>query len=127
MNVVKLKKGRYLIGDPCYIFSNRHLSEWHNFLDRNHILKYGDTRATGYEQEACIFSTAYGDGVYSDNEQLEYTVDSGLIGAVHYTEGHQVPENMHVYRFDVPVECFNDDGILHFGSVVINTKENGDE
>lgn len=119
MNIVKLKKGRYLIGDPCYQFTGRPHAEWHKFLSVNNLFE--DTQGTGYEQELAVFGTAWGDGAYFDNEGIEYPVDAGLIGAVHYVEGTEVPDGNHVYSFDTPFECFNDNGILHFGNVVIDT------
>lgn len=72
--------GRYYVGDLCYVLNK----SWREVFDLTfeiHTVKNGVfTLKDG--REFAIFSTAYGDGNYSDNYQNDYPVDSGTIGCI---------------------------------------------
>lgn len=83
-----LPAGTYLVGDPCYAFDHALRQNWLDWLadawkekgvdrDRLNIL---DGRVKGMRIAAS--RTAYGDGVYYDQDGHVYAVDAGLLGAV---------------------------------------------
>lgn len=126
-----LKSGKYYVGDPCYIFD----ASWDKAIS--------DTSC--FESEVCeLFGkqvycggTAYGDGLYTDNFGREYAVDAGLIGILpiemieidkHVTlEEIEKSDIMHVVDFDKDFKVWIEDGIFHFGDIVIDTKEDDEE
>lgn len=74
-----MKAGRYWIGDLCYVLGNR----WDEVCDiviKDHTCLSGEFELNGVP--FAMYSTAYGDGVYSDNSGRSYPVDSGSIGCV---------------------------------------------
>jgi hypothetical protein len=116
--------GTYYIGDLCYVLHER----WEEFCD---ISFNSHERLDGKHQfkdgtEFVAFGTAYGDGAYLDNKGNEYGVDAGLIGAVKVDAIIDQGENNvsfgHIHTFDAPWEAYADDGVLHFGKIVIDTK-----
>lgn len=73
----QLPAGKYYIGDPCYIFSE----SWDDLLGvvsfDGDIEEYKTYQLWGH-------STAFGDGMYDDQNDNEYCVDSGVLAAVPY-------------------------------------------
>ncbi len=67
----------FVITDICYVLSEEHYTnswgEKHNYSD-------GVFEINGFR--FAVGSTAYGDGVYFDNEAHKYPVDAGNIGLV---------------------------------------------
>jgi hypothetical protein len=117
-----LPAGKYLIGDPCYFFSDKPHEDWLNFLEQNDFLdNEGKGVLTGTDLSVVVFGTKYGDGLYKDEYNNEYGVDSGLIGIIPYTEESDIPSLMHLIQFDKDFECINNNGYLHFGDIVIDT------
>lgn len=82
---ILLPNGRYVIGDPCYsLGSNRTIWDVvvYEAMDdaRNPSFK---ATLDGEDFTIAVFSTAYGDGVYSaEGTDTRFPVDAGLIGAV---------------------------------------------
>ena len=79
-----------------------------------------------------MFNTAYGDGVYNDQNLDDYPVDSGNIGAILLSDILDTPENQHqgygqVHTFERDVTCDTDAGTLRFGHVYIYTNDSDDE
>lgn len=92
---VTLKKGKYWVGDPCYIFSDDAWTELCNqmfgnrnnteFDDSNHVrvveVKFENKNFTCY-----LFGTAYGDGSYpfKFNGKFKDTlgVDAGMLSVI---------------------------------------------
>ena len=74
---ITTKKG-FFIGDPCYVI---HDEQWSDYVDA-----YIEARDKGYAhfnfngKNVGVTNTAYGDGVYYDEEENIYPVDAGLIG-----------------------------------------------
>ena len=110
--------GDYVIGDPAYTISKD--------------LKDECRRNLRYEQpfllqgsQCLVFSTAYGDGTYPDQDGFEYPVDSGAIGMIpaRLTEVDEHTRELvkHV-SFDQRMECSADyrRNILKFGHITIN-------
>jgi hypothetical protein len=143
-----LPAGKYLVGDPCYSFTNdsgRTNGDdlWMEWLDtawkdvdanRVRILE-GEIR--GFRIAAS--GTAFGDGHYDDQDGHGYPVDAGLIGAVPleairvlYPEyaglaGEAVAEktSTRLVEFDRPFHVsYEEDGTVDVGGVRVMT---GDE
>lgn len=73
-----LPKGTYYIGDPCYVFNNEswaELLEKANYFLNEEVVEF---------KNMLVFSggTTFGDGHYLSNVGMEFSVDSGTIGAV---------------------------------------------
>lgn len=116
--------GRYYIGDLCYVMH----PEWDEFceltiqgercLDGEFTLKDGRRFAS--------FGTAYGDGTYRSNIGTEHSVDAGLIGCIRVED---ICDNTYddierlgaIVEFDQPFEVSEDQGLIVFGHVQIET------
>ena len=75
-NIARLKRGSYIISDPCYVMSD---------ADYEDVIEVGNE--TGYDIVNYpydeIFICGVGDdGIYMDNKGNKYGVDSGMIGAI---------------------------------------------
>lgn len=82
---ILLPNGSYVIGDPCYsIGSNRKIWDAVVYEGMNDARNPAFTAIlNGEEFTVAVFSTAYGDGVYSaEGTDAKFPVDAGLIGAV---------------------------------------------
>jgi hypothetical protein len=116
--------GRYYIGDLCYVMH----PEWdefceltikgHQCLDGEFVLKDGRRFAT--------FGTAYGDGTYRSNIGTEHSVDAGLIGCIRVedirdTQYDNIEDLGAIVEFDAPFEVSEDQGLIVFGHVQIET------
>lgn len=129
----KLKKGKYYVGDPCYIFNK----SWNKVLDDTNYFKNNEIVKV-FGKECIVGSTAYGDGTYTDNYGRDYNVDSGLIGVLpvslisedkKYTlkqiENHK---GMHIIEFKEDFEVSISVGVFVFGAIIIDTtNDNSDE
>lgn len=134
-----LDPGTYLIGDPCYSFSNALPHEvWMkwledtNYLDEQRIL---DGSVKGMRIAAS--TTRHGDGTYPDQDGFMYDVDAGLLGAVriefletlHPTlvgksrEELEEATGMRVVEFDrsFHIEYDENSGTVTIGHIVIST------
>jgi hypothetical protein len=123
---MKLKKGTYYVGDPCYIFGK----SWSDFL--NMLRFFGDCDIVKVFGEECIAGrTAYGDGSYFDNFGRKYCVDSGLVGILPISlidkdrvvtlEKIEESKCMHIIDFSEDFEVSIYNGVFNFGNVIINT------
>ncbi len=129
---VTVPAGTYFLGDPCYAVPDE---DWMPLLescdyfnaDRN------DTgspvgRVRGFEVLA--FGTKYGDGEYLDQYGKSYPVDAGLIGLTPVgliaDTGYALPLGQ-IVSFDRETLCYEDDGILTFGHIVINTRDEDED
>lgn len=125
---INLKKGKYYIGDPCYVFNE----SWSDVLDITHHFYDGDKyKIKNYTVVGA--STAYGDGIYEDNFERKYAVDAGLIaimpvGILKIDNKITKKEIMksdrkHIIDFkeDFSVECGH--GKFLFGDIEIDTNE----
>ena len=118
-----LPPGDYYLGDPCYV-----VQDWEDFLtefwkfDRGGVFKFqGKTCAAFY--------TKYGDGQYEVVEGAWGTlpVDAGMIGMIPMS----IAGDAGVAGVDVelrqPAKCWESDGWLHFGDIVVNTTDEDQE
>lgn len=113
-----LPAGEYYIGDPCYV-----IDSWDEFLapfwmqePRGGVFDFD-----GYPVAA--FYTLYGDGYYTLEPGGEgLPVDAGMIGAIPVvlmTKGGEADGAL--VSFDEPFECYEINGVLHFGDYTVET------
>lgn len=76
---MKIPKGEYFLGDPCYCFGKK----WSDILDETDFFNRSKVMETEAGPKILMaFNTAHGDGTYEDQYGNEYSVDAGLIGLV---------------------------------------------
>ena len=120
-HTVVIPPGEYWVGDPCYAYNDDGL--WMpllgscGFLDDSPLAQVGDNWFVA-------FPTAYGDGVYRDQDGREYGVDAGLIGVVPVDSvepGDTTLYAMHLVTFPHETRMYSEDGKIHIGRIVIDT------
>lgn len=123
--------GEYYIGDLCYVIDDEVWDEVVDCIYPSHTAEAVGKFTLKDGREFVIFSTAYGDGVYSDNRgNSKYGVDSGTIGCINLKDIPNVTNpgsDGHIHRFDTAFDCDESNGILRFGHIVINTSDEEDE
>lgn len=119
----KMPAGKYFVGDLCYVMHN----EWDEACNLMFDPMNGDgsdgTFTLKDGRRFAIFGTAYGDGVYDDQEGREYPVDSGSIGCIKVEDLTEEidPELGHVIDFPNDFYVKKNGGELIFGRVWIDT------
>jgi hypothetical protein len=121
--------GKYYIGDLCYVMH----PEWTEVC---RLFFPVDAPPKGVEGEFTLadgrrfasFATAYGDGEYRSSINTSHSVDSGSIGCI---RAEDIRDNEYsqetlaelgaFVEFDQPFEVSNDQGMLTFGHVQIET------
>lgn len=123
---VIVPKGTYYLGDPCYSVPDE---LWDELLQDSDYFNKPSGTVAGHTVYA--FGTKYGDGVYQDKRGREYPVDAGLIGLVpEALATKEMPLDLdfaHLIRFDHPTICSDNDGVLKFGHIIIDTNDEEDE
>jgi hypothetical protein len=76
-----MKSGRYYVGDLCYVMDDKEWDEFCNITIKGNNSIDGEFEMADGRKFA-TYSTAYGDGVYRDQYNNEYSVDAGLIGCI---------------------------------------------
>lgn len=126
MSNLKMPAGNYYIGDLCYVMHN----EWDEVCE----LLFAGRTDHGCNQgvftlkdgrKFAIFNTAYGDGVYQDQYNRDYMVDSGSIGCFRVEDIEYNDQNnkalSHVFDFTQEFEVDTDGATLTFGHIIIDT------
>lgn len=72
-----LPPGRYYIGDPSYPFQDE---TWDRILDELNL--FSAELLTWQGRDFWAGSTKWGDGTYTDQNGVEYAVDTGQIGII---------------------------------------------
>ena len=132
INPGALAAGHYYIGDLSYLDDRIVLWEdclaaiapndnWKNL--QSGILK--TSKGTAFAS----FSTFYGDGIFYDQYEYEYGVDSGRLGAFPIPEDQiDITETRlgNIFRFDEDFTCSYDEetGVVRFGDIEIKTHYN---
>ncbi len=116
----RLPAGKYFIGDPCYVFND---DTWDTLCE-----KHLDAMSTGeiFEfngHQVWSHSTAYGDGVYGDQNGAEYGVDAGLLGIVPIAliEDPAGEELGTMIEFQRSVVVSYENGTFYIGHITIKT------
>ena len=117
----RLPAGIYFIGDPMCVLDKE---TWRDDVYMKQEI---------YDRGLCIwkYKTYWGDGVYYDQYDNKYGVDSASIGAVHIDQ--VVPDKLFyvyekcaygtLYHFDKDFDCVWEDGVFRIGHFEINTRE----
>jgi hypothetical protein len=108
---------RYVIGDLCNALS---ADEWQDYCFSEQL-----------PEGAFSFHTFTGDGTYLDQENREYGVDSGTIGILPLDKVSDMEKLRTALKYrivqvlDLPTvsedDCYEEDGVIVLGPVVINT------
>lgn len=119
--MITLKKGKYYIGDPCYVFNK----SWIKVLKETDFFE--NTILFGYD--IIGGGTSHGDGTYYDNFLNEYYVDAGLIACLpvellkidNVINENDEPEGYIIYEFEKDFKCEIYNGDFFFGKFFIST------
>lgn len=111
-----MRPGTYLVGDLCYVMH----PQWKEvcnlmFACDNGVLDGEFNLANGVR--FAVHSTAYGDGVYYDEQDRQYPVDAGLIGCIRVEDVYDPEwylEGVHTVEFKNPFELVYDNGLIKF-------------
>jgi len=123
---VKFKAGTYYVGDLCYVINDQN---WEVLGEKTHWFQ-DDDKFEFKGREVFVSSTAYGDGLFRDYQDREYSVDAGLIGVIPFDiiddnktgSGGQII----VFENDFSASC-SDKGIFKIGDITIDTSNDEDE
>ena len=115
----------YIIADPCYVMPDKAYQAMvdsvfssNNELDNVYVYK---------GKQMVVFGTAYGDGGYSNNINANsILVDSGLIACIPTSvlakkSIKDNSKNSVVFTAKSSITCQNDDGILQYGAITVDT------
>jgi hypothetical protein len=135
MNKHTLPTGTYYIGDLGYVMHK----DWSEFCNKSFVKERNPFDVVTLDNKTSVLShsTAYGDGEYYDQYFNEYSVDTGLIGAIAVKDIDQkdlVNLNLgHTFTFSGPVEMDYYDGRIVFtdGAITVeidtdNVPNNGE-
>ena len=111
MNEVKLPAGRYVLSDPCYVLDDDYDDALEGLFNGS-----GEVNING--QRGAIFWTKYGDGCYASSEGHMLGVDAGCIALLPAS----IAEGDTNVTMDSEFTCRNDNGVLWFGNISVNTK-----
>ena len=130
-----LEPGKYWVGDLCYVLDELCGFDWSAFCGwmfdddpsgRQH--EGGPNTVQG--KDLAFHGTAYGDGVYEDQDGRQYGVDAGMIGCVRVQDinltasqkGHCHPCcGGHIIDFPEPFDTSYDSGTIRIGHIEIET------
>lgn len=114
--------GTYYVGDLCYVMDDTEWADFckatihgHTVLDGERVMSDGRLFAS--------YGTAYGDGVYRDEQGREYPVDAGLIGCINVADIKQEIRkgSGHLIDFHQGFGTGYSNGVIHFGNIRIDT------
>lgn len=121
--------GKYYVGDLCYVLHD----SWDEFCDitiSDHKCLEGEFNFKDGRRFAS-FSTKWGDGEYDDQYGRSYAVDAGLIGCISIEDidndlrvlANEVGPRFggHIVEFAGPFDCYEEEGRIHIGDVVVDT------
>jgi hypothetical protein len=125
---------RYYVGDLCYVLHDvwDEVCDLIPFDNSEHEFELEDGR------KFILFSTAYGDGSYTDFAGNSYSVDSGTIGAIKVDEIRDLEGfnstvkngSGHVHEFPAEInkdDCYYEAGMIGIYRVEIDTAEDYEE
>ena len=118
---------KYYVGDLCYVMHD----VWDEVCNISFEPDFDGEGELVDGRKFILFSTAYGDGQYNDQNGLPYAVDSGTIGAIKVDDIRD-PEFVstiehglgHVHEFPAEIDgmdCYYEDGTIRIYTVAIDT------
>jgi hypothetical protein len=122
--------GKYYVGDLCYVMNDEEWREVCNLTIVNHTMVNGEFNLPDGRRFA-MYSTAYGDGEYLDQDGRSYCVDSGSIGCILLSD-IKTQNYKHIEELGNHIEFKNDfvtdgdNGIMRFGHITIDTASMND-
>lgn len=114
---VTMPAGQYWVGDPCYAVPNERWQKWLEAADYENAVRFLLAELDGHP--VLGIGTAYGDGLYTDDQGRDYPVDAGLIGVVPVEVARPDVTGMHLVDFEDDFECRYDDGTIVLGLLVV--------
>jgi hypothetical protein len=113
---MKFEKGKYYVGDLCYIFNDDSWQKICDLLDNEHF-EFKGFKMWNHD-------TAYGDGCYYDADNREYAVDAGLIGIapIEVIEKNYSGDGGQIIEFKTNFEPYYTNGVFCIGDIMIYTK-----
>lgn len=113
----------YYIGDLCYVMHDcwSEVCDLTFFDNSEHEFQLADGR------KFILFTTAYGDGTYTDQYGNQYGVDAGVIGAIKTadirdTGPYEELGTIHTFSREITKEdCFYEEGLIDIFGVRIDT------
>lgn len=128
---IMMSPDEYIIVDPCYVMPDKAYQAMvdsvfssNNELDNVYVYK---------GKQMVVFGTAYGDGGYSNNINANsILVDSGLIACIPTSvlakkSIKDNSKNSVVFTAKSSITCQNDDGILQYGAITVDTVGHDDD
>ena len=133
--LMTMPAGKYYVGDLCYVLHD----SWDQFCDitiqhpkvLNGEFSFKDGR------RFATYCTKWGDGSYEDQFGRDYSVDAGLIGCISIEDiddGQRALAEAvgprfggQIMEFAESFECYERDGKIHFGEIVIDTDPSYDD
>jgi hypothetical protein len=119
--------GKYYIGDLCYVMHDAWDECCDLFFPANHPPRGVEGEFTLKDgRRFASFSTAHGDGTYRSNTGTGHSVDSGSIGCIRIEDIRDnsydnIEELGAIIEFTEPFKVSNEQGLLTFGYVQIET------
>jgi hypothetical protein len=120
-----LPPGTYFIGDPCYVFSR---DAWRRLINQTNCFE--DDDIVNFDgQDMYAFGTSDGDGVYQDQNGVEYGVDSGNLGVVpiELIDNPEGEEHGTTITADEGMRVQHRDGTFWFNNICIKTNSDDEE
>jgi len=116
-----MPKGKYFIGDLCYVLGDDWDEVCDTIIQNNKILEGEFTLKDG--RKFATYSTNYGDGEYESNIKTSHSVDSGSIGCILVSDiKEEIREFLGaIVEFDNDFQTSSNNGIIQFGHVKIDT------
>ena len=131
LTIKTFQPGLYYVGDISYLAGE--VLDWDYIVGmmfpENEDPKYG-TMVDNKGNQFAVLSTMYGDGVFYDEEDYEYAVDSGTIGVYPISRVEDADECFgQVWTFDEEFVCTYDEetGVISVADINIHTNPFEDE
>jgi hypothetical protein len=122
--------GKYYIGDLCYVMH----PQWDEFCSLTIVGNSSEINDGEFSLSNGVriasYCTFYGDGGYFDGDGGYYGVDAGLIGCIRVDDIDDPQAQLdggQIIEFDEPFETGEDNGLIYFGHVSIDTKGDDEE
>lgn len=125
-----MKSGRYYVGDLCYVMEAQWDEVMHLIVDKkSNNLKSGEFELSNGVRFA-IYETAWGDGIFEDQEGRSYGVDSGTIGCILVDEINDSDADLdsgNIIDFHSDFKCNYSEGVISIGKIKIDTDPDDEE
>lgn len=125
-----MEAGKYVISDLCYVMHDEWTEVCELIINEHTCLDGEFNLADG--RRFAIYSTKYGDGTYRASNGAELGVDSGSLGCIKLEDIDQANPrndigNGTIVEFEHPFQTYEENGVIHFGHITIDTDPPYDE